>query len=177
MKTVSYKSLPRVAALPSATGLEGVTVELTTDKKPYYCDGVSWVDLSATGGAGGGLTYTAIQTANYSASITTVVRLDSSGGAFTVTLPATPADGSIVAVFDVANACGTNAVLVAPSGSDMVESDATGLSVNVSGAYVPLVYNSATTNWKIADTYSMAYTAPTAASSGDVFSPFLLMGA
>lgn len=162
MKTVSYKSLPRVAALPSATGLEGVTVELTSDKKPYYCDGVSWVDLSATGG-GAGLTYTLIKTANFSASVNTAVRINSSGGSFTITLPATPTDGALIAVFDVANACNTHAVLIAPSGGDTVEGDATGLSVNLSGAYVPLVYNSATTNWKMADTYANTYSsvAPT----------------
>ena len=49
-KTVSLKAYPRVGALPTpSAALEGVTVELSTDKKPYYCDGTSWTDLSSGG--------------------------------------------------------------------------------------------------------------------------------
>lgn len=46
MKTLSYKKLPVVASLPTPiAGLEGVLVELSGDKKPYYCDGASWVHV------------------------------------------------------------------------------------------------------------------------------------
>ena len=118
------------------------------------------VTVSSSGsGSGSGLTYTAIQTSNYSASVNDAVRVNSTAGSFTVTLPPTPADGSIVAVFDIVDQCATHAVLVSPSGGDKVESDSSGLSINIAGAYVALVYNSATTNWKIADTYSNATSA------------------
>lgn len=47
MKTLSFKQYPDVATLPVANAtLAGVTVRLTTDSKPYYCDGVGWTDLT-----------------------------------------------------------------------------------------------------------------------------------
>jgi hypothetical protein len=52
MKTVSFKQLPVVDILPAASGLEGVIVELSTDKKPYYSNGSSWIDMSAAATAG-----------------------------------------------------------------------------------------------------------------------------
>lgn len=51
MKTLSYSSLLKVSALPTPSSiLEGVIVQLSTDNKPYYCDGSTWTDLTATGG-------------------------------------------------------------------------------------------------------------------------------
>ena len=48
MKQLNYQPIVAVATLPSpVAGLAGVTVRLTTDGKPYYCNGTSWVDLSA----------------------------------------------------------------------------------------------------------------------------------
>lgn len=47
MKTVGYKSALAVTSLPTpTTALAGVTVMLTTDNKPYWCDGATWTDLS-----------------------------------------------------------------------------------------------------------------------------------
>ena len=100
----------------------------------------------------GGLAATAIKTTAYTAVANDLVRVNSTAGAFTVTLPSAPADGDKVGLFDVANMCGTNAVLIAAAGTKTVEGDATGLSVNVNGAYVYLIYNSTGTNWKIGAT-------------------------
>ena len=53
MKELSYRSALAVSALPTAsTALKGVTVRLTTDDKPYWCNGTTWVDLTSTGGGG-----------------------------------------------------------------------------------------------------------------------------
>lgn len=55
MQDLSYRKLVPVAALPTPTSsLLGVTVRLTTDNKPYYCDGSTWTDLTLSGGGGGG---------------------------------------------------------------------------------------------------------------------------
>lgn len=57
MKSLGYKLALAVSSLPVAsTALAGLTVRLTTDDKPYWCDGVGWIDLTATGGGGGGVT-------------------------------------------------------------------------------------------------------------------------
>jgi len=100
----------------------------------------------------GGLAPTAIKTADYTAVVNDLVRVDSTSAAFTVTLPSSPADGDKVGLFDTANQCGTHAVLIAAAGGKTVEGDATGLSVNINGSYVALLYNSATTNWKLQQT-------------------------
>ena len=53
MKDLSYRVAPVVTSLPAASSsLAGVTVRLSTDNKPYWCNGTTWVDLSATGSGG-----------------------------------------------------------------------------------------------------------------------------
>lgn len=55
MKDTSYRQMVKVSVLPTPSAiLEGVTVELATDKKPWYCDGTTWFDLTATSAGGGG---------------------------------------------------------------------------------------------------------------------------
>lgn len=52
MQDLSYRSALAVAVLPTpSASLKGVTVRLTTDDKPYWCNGTTWVDLTATGSA------------------------------------------------------------------------------------------------------------------------------
>ena len=99
----------------------------------------------------GGLAPTAVKTGAYNAVANDLVRVNSTGGAFTVTLPASSTDGDKIGLLDVSNTCGTNAVLIAANGNH-VEGDTTGMSMNLSGAYVYLLYNSTGTNWKIEQT-------------------------
>ena len=48
MKLLSPQAVVAVAALPNATAaLAGAVMRLTTDNKPYWCDGAAWFDLSA----------------------------------------------------------------------------------------------------------------------------------
>ena len=50
MRDLGFRHLPEVATLPAASSdLKGVIALLTTDNKPYFCDGSQWVDL--TGGS------------------------------------------------------------------------------------------------------------------------------
>lgn len=54
MKSLGMKQALAVTSLPTpSASYQGVTVRLTTDNKAYWCDGSSWIDLTA-GGAGGG---------------------------------------------------------------------------------------------------------------------------
>ena len=99
----------------------------------------------------GGLATTAVKTTAYSAVVNDMVRVNSSGGAFTVTLPAAPADGDKIGFNDIANVCATNPVLIAAAGSKTVEGDATGMNLDLNGAYAVLMYNSSTANWKLQD--------------------------
>ena len=59
MKDLSYRAAPVVSALPAASAaLAGVTARLSTDNKPYWCDGTSWIDLTLSGSADARLTTT-----------------------------------------------------------------------------------------------------------------------
>jgi len=54
-------------------------------------DGSAWIPATPSG-----TTFTSVKTTNYTATVGEVVRFDSSGGTFTVTLPASPVAGDIV---------------------------------------------------------------------------------
>lgn len=50
MKDLAYRVTPVVSALPTASAaLAGVVVRLSTDNKPYWCDGTTWVDMTLLG--------------------------------------------------------------------------------------------------------------------------------
>lgn len=171
IKTLSYKSVPSVSSLPTpGPTYTGVTVSLVSDGNPYYCNGVTWVDLSTTGG----LVPTSIKTANYFAAVNDLVRVDSSSGPFVVTLPASPIDGSIIGVLDVTDSAGIYPVLALP-GNGTIELDSGGVQINLSGAYVQFIYSSINTNWKIEGLFPdkvvdlIVY--------ANILHPFLLMGA
>ena len=134
----------------------GPTNILANIKIDVIYDGTDYVVVGSVGGGAGGLTPTAIKTSAYNAVANDLVRVNSTGGSFTITLPASPADGDKIGILDIYNQCATNPVLFGAN-TKTVEGDATGLSVNINGAYFILLYDSATTNWKIEITPTLAY--------------------
>lgn len=51
MRDLAYRIAPVVSALPAASvAIAGVVVRLSTDNKPYWCDGTAWFDLTQPGG-------------------------------------------------------------------------------------------------------------------------------
>jgi hypothetical protein len=118
-------------------------------------------DIVITAGGGSGLTPTDIKTANYTAAAADLVRCNSTAGTFSVTLPATPSDGAIVAVLDIGNTFGTNNVTVLPNTGKTIESD-TSLILDITGTYVSFVYNSSATNWRLLETPSVPLASNTA---------------
>jgi hypothetical protein len=98
-----------------------------------------------TGATGNTLTYV-YKTANYTAAVNEGVLADTTGGAFTVTLPASPSTGAIVVVADAGGVWGTNNVTVGRNGSTIA-----GLSedlvCDINGANVQFVYDG--TTWEV----------------------------
>ena len=90
----------------------------------------------------GGLTYV-VKTSNYTTQDKEGVLANTSGGAFTVTLPATPATGAQVVVADSGSAWGTNNLTVGRNGSTIGDL-AQDLVCDITGASVQLVYDGAT---------------------------------
>jgi hypothetical protein len=93
----------------------------------------------------GGLEYV-VKTANYTAVDKQGVLADTSGGAFTVTLPETPSTGAQVVVADAGNSWGTNNLTVARNGST-IGGLAENLVCDINGVSVQLVYDG--TTWEV----------------------------
>jgi hypothetical protein len=74
------------------------------------------------------------------------VQTDTSGGAFTVTLPATPATGDQVFVVDSAGSWATNNLTVGRNGST-INGSATDLTCDISGVSLQFVYSG--TTWDV----------------------------
>jgi hypothetical protein len=72
---------------------------------------------------------------------------DTSGGSFTVTLPASPTSGDYVAIVDAGNYFAVNALTVARNGST-IDGSATDLVINITNAKVEFIYSG--TTWEVA---------------------------
>jgi hypothetical protein len=110
---------------------------------------------TSSGGGGGGLIFVT-KTANYTASSGQGILADTSGGAFTVTLPASPSTGDQVVVADSGNSFATNRLTVARNSSTIADS-AEDLVLDINDVLVDFIYDGST--WQF-------YTQPRAVSSG-----------
>lgn len=97
--------------------------------------------------ATGSLTPTLTQTANYTAYVNDMVLANATSASFNVTLPASPANGAVVAVVDVAASFANHNVTVLPGAGATVDST-TSSKLSTNGSYTQFVYISSTTNWQ-----------------------------
>jgi hypothetical protein len=86
------------------------------------------------------------KTANYTASINEGVLTDTSGGAFTVTLPASPIVGAVVVISDASGDWGTNNLTVGRNG-ETISGVAQDLICDIDNVSVQLVYDGST--WRV----------------------------
>jgi hypothetical protein len=105
-------------------------------------NGTTWVSAAP---APGGIEYE-VKTANYTAADKEGILADTSGGAFTVTLPATPATGAQVIVADPTGDWDTNNLTIGRNG-ETISGVAQDLVCDISGASVQLVYDG--TTWAV----------------------------
>jgi len=159
---------PSAVVLTSATGLPlttGVTGQLpvanggTGTATPSIVAGTNvtvtgtWPNQTiASTSSGGGVSYTAVKTANYTAANNDGVLTNTTGGAFTVTLPTSPSVGNIVLVIDSFSQWGTNNLTVDPTALIKIAGNTAGdtLVCDITGATVTLVYTGATYGWNVA---------------------------
>jgi hypothetical protein len=128
--------------LPAANGGTGLTSPGTSGNV-LTSNGSAWVSQIP---AAGGIKYTSVKTANYTAAANDGVQTNTSGGVFTVTLPATPAVGDQVIVTDSSGSWATNNLTVGRNGST-IEGAAEDLICNISSVSVQFVYSG--TTWDV----------------------------
>jgi hypothetical protein len=136
---VAYTA-PEVMKL-SSTGLNvtgNITLGGTVDGRDVAADG------SKLDGIEGGLVWVR-KTSNYTSSSNDAVIADTSGGVWTLTLPALPSVGNLVRVVDGAD-WATNNLTVARN-SSTIEGDAADLVMNIGGVSVDFVYDG--TTWQL----------------------------
>ena len=148
------------AALPVASGGTGATT--LTANNVVIGNGTSAVQFVAPGTSGnlltsngttwtsavpapGGIEYE-VKTANYTAADKEGILADTSGGAFTVTLPLNPATGAQVIVADPTGDWDTNNLTIGRNGKT-ISGVAQDLVCDISGASVQLVYDG--TTWAV----------------------------
>jgi len=108
--------------------------------------GSTW---ASTTPAAGGITYTTTKTATYTAVANDGVLTNTTAGAFTVNLPASPSNGAQVVVADAGGVWGTNNLTVGRNGNNIADL-AQDLVCDISGASVQFVYNSSgTPTWEV----------------------------
>ena len=105
-------------------------------------NGSAWTSAAP---AAAGVTYVA-KTANYTTQDLEGVLADTSGGAFTVTLPASPSTGDQVVIADSGNAFASNNLTVGRN-SSTINGSASDLVLDISGVSVQLIYDGST--WEV----------------------------
>jgi len=127
-----------VITLPTADG--SANQILTTDGS----GALSFVDNS------GGTEWQAVKTSNFTASAGQGVFANTTGGSFTVTLPASPSIGDEVSIKDYAGTFDTNNLTVGRN-SQPIEGVAADLTVSVERAGFTLAYSDGTQGWLLKD--------------------------
>jgi hypothetical protein len=106
---------------------------------------------------------TTAKTASFTAVSGNGYFVNTTSGAVTVTLPASPSAGAIVGISDYNNTASTNAITIARNGSN-INGNASDLNINKNSSGVELVYVDSTTGWQNITT----------ANPTDVSNPFMV---
>ena len=105
--------------------------------------------------ASGSASYDLTKTANYTASAGDNILADTSGGAFTITLPASPSAGDIIHILDAAASFDNNNLTVARNGKK-IQSATADLTITTENTGIGLVFYNDTYGWRIlVDAYNV----------------------
>jgi len=104
---------------------------------------------------------TTVKTSSFTAVSGNGYFVNTTSASITVTLPASPSAGDIVAIIDYAGTSATNAIVVARNGSN-INGSAENKNIIVANSGGALVYIDATQGWKFVETSGLSDVGPTA---------------
>lgn len=124
-------------------GSSGNTFVINPDRNVFLStDGTNWFEIQTQGSDW--LT----KTGTYTAFAGDKIFANTTGGAFTITLPASPTIGDEVRFVDLANHFDTNNLTVGRN-SEKIDGTTSDLTVATEGAAFALVYSGSTYGWKL----------------------------
>ena len=141
-----YNNISGGADISARLGATGNTVTVTNGKyRLLATDGTNWYDIFSLAGLGEAWQ---IKTGTYTASDGDNLFCDTSGTAFTVTLPASPSIGNQVKIIDAEGTFGTNNLTVGRN-SQKIQGATSDLVISTNGAGIALVYVNADNGWRL----------------------------
>ena len=124
-------------------GSSGNTHVINPSTSVYLAtDGTNWFELQTSGGIW------QTKTGAYTALAKDQLFVNTSGSAYTITLPLSPSSGDEVRFLDLANTFDTNNLTVGRN-SQKIDGTAADLTVATEGAAFSLVYSGSTYGWKL----------------------------
>ena len=145
------------AGTNGATGVQGAT-GVTGSNGTNGATGPTGVS-----GATGIIQNWSVKTTTYTAVNKDAIAANTSGGAFTITLPATPSTGDSVTFADSGHTFVTNNLTIARNGST-IESSATDFIIDVSNVFVSFIYDG--TTWRVFSTVGVQGASGASGSAG-----------
>ena len=144
-----YNNIAGGADVTARLGASGNTLTIKNGKyRLVSSDGTNWYDIFTLAGLGESWIDKDNGDSPYTSSAGENIFVDTSGGAVTITLPATAAVGDEIRFNDVANNFDTHNLTVARN-SHKIDGQTSDLTVATEGAGFALVYSGATYGWKL----------------------------
>lgn len=128
------------------SGLTDTTISTPSSGQVLKYNGSAWINDTDSGG---GATWES-KSADFTASASTSYFVNTSSGAVTATLPASPTQGDEVRFLDVKGTFDTNNLTVARNGNP-IQGDASDMTVSTERAGFSLVFFDATEGWLLRD--------------------------
>lgn len=142
-----------VAANSVVANITGSAAQASSAAVPNCSGALTYATGSGFGcGSGGGgspnLTWGGVQTGSFAAAVNTIYCVNTTGGALTMTLPASPVAGNQIVFTDCASTFGNNALTVA-NNANLLMGLNENMTVSTSNAAATLVYSGVTLGWRM----------------------------
>ncbi len=130
------------------SALSGIVTSIVAGTNITLTGGpIGIVTINSSGGGGGGSNPWTRKTTSYTSAVGDQLIADTSGGVYTITLPASPSEGDSIKIGDGGD-WETNNLTVARNGSN-IEGSADDFILNLKGIIVEFVYEDSTDGWQV----------------------------